>query len=50
MQIFYKNFQKLFILLEYLARKNNFMNYFYLFGNQKYYEIYGTMENIELEN
>jgi hypothetical protein len=49
-QTFYNNFQQLFILLEYLARKHNFFSYFYLFNGEKYKKIYETMERIELLN
>ena len=49
-QTFYINFQQLFILLEYLARKHNFFSYFYLFNGEKYKKIYETMERIELLN
>ena len=48
-QTFYNNFQQLFILLEYLARKHNFFSQFYLFNGEKY-KIYDIMKRIDLLN
>jgi len=48
-QTFYNNFQQLFILMEYLARKNNFFSHFYLFDGEKY-KIYYIMKRMDLLN
>ena len=47
---FYISFEKLIVPLEYLARHYYNFDHYYLFGNKKYFKIYGKMSIQELIN